>query len=104
MTEEILEILYKRLLMTIVEAPMPKLSAFQNWPAGGCGAVRTLVSEQANEQAKNRLTDITPNWSNIADVVVPYQLVDEEDQVGGERPANKEYSASVACLEMQWAG
>ena len=35
MTEEILEILYKRLLMTIEQAPTPKLSAVTNWPARG---------------------------------------------------------------------
>lgn len=62
------------------------------------------TSEQVSKQAKKRLTDITPNWSNIAGVVGPYQLVDKDDQVGEETPTNKEYSACVACTEMRWSG
>ena len=73
-----------------------------------CGAAGgTLVSERADNESmkaseKKTLTDITPNWSNIAGVVVPYQLVDEGDQVAEENPTNVEYSASVACGELRW--
>ena len=60
-------------------------------------------SEQTNKHESKRkktLTDITPNWSNIACVVGPYQLVDEGDQVAKENPTNVEYSTSVACSEL----
>ena len=66
-------------------------------------------SERANKRTsmkasekKKTLTDITPNWSNIAGVVGPYQLVDEGDQVAKENPTNEEYIASVACSELRW--
>ena len=63
-----------------------------------------LTSKQAKKRKKKRLTDITPSWSNIADMVVPYQLVDEDEQVEGKSPANVEYSACIACTEMRWGG
>ena len=47
-----------------------------------------------------RLTDITPHWSNIADVVVPYDPVDEDEQVGGENPADVEDSDCVPCAKI----
>jgi len=47
-----------------------------------------------------RLTDIAPDWSNIADVVVPYDPIDEDEQVCGENPASVEDSACVPCAEM----
>ena len=57
---------------------------------------------ESMKASEKTLTDITPNWSNIAGVVRPYQLVDEGDQVAEENPTNVEYSASVACSELRW--
>lgn len=69
---------------------------------------RTLVSdrERASERASKqaRLTDGTPSWSKIADVVMPYNPVDEDDQVAEENPTNVEDSASIACTKMGWGG
>jgi len=42
-------------------------------------------SKRARENKGQRLTNITPKLGKIADVVVPYEPVDEDDQVVDDR-------------------
>jgi len=61
-----------------------------------------LSSEEAKQATE--LTDITPDWGNIADVVGPYQLIDEDEQIAEESPTDVEYSPSIAFAEMRRSG
>ena len=85
--------------MTMDVAPVLKWNAARKWTARRTARrEKTLVSDGAAEEAKQAkgLTEITPGWGNIADVVGPYQLVDEDDQIAEENPADVEYSPSIA--------
>jgi hypothetical protein len=96
MTEETLEILYNRLLITSVQADVETPNPTMIFVAGH----GERLEHTHEKEKKSRLTNITPKWGNIAVMIVPYQLVDEKDQVARGRPADKEDGAGVARAEM----
>jgi len=101
-TVEILDILYKRLLMTIDADPMATLKPMRSFVAR---QARTLFNERARTKSeRNRLTNIAPDWDKDADVVMPNQPVSEDDHIGEESPANKQDGACVARMEMGRGG
>jgi len=65
------------------------------------------ASERASEskdEDSSGLTDIAPERGKIADVVVPYEPVDEDDRVADENPGDEEDGAGVAGAKMRGGG
>jgi hypothetical protein len=103
-TEEILEILNKRRLMTTEAAPIATEKPICSFVASGVEAQQQQqqrFGSSASGVEVEGLTDVAPDGGNVAGVVVPYELVDEDERVAERGPGDVEDRARIPRLEMR---